>query len=527
MPLLSWIIFLPMLGAFVLLLAGGKRPGPLRGIATAVTIVDLLLCIRLWSQASGAESSGIYLFSHVIDWVPAVGFRYAVGVDGLAVVMVTLTAFISALCIPASFKYIQKREKSYYILMLLLQTGMMGTFMATDLLLFFLFWELMLVPMYLLIGIWGGKLRIYASLKFFLYTAFGSALMLIAIFCLAFHIWDPQWTGPLSFSFETLIEAGVPENFQVWMFAAFFLAFAIKMPLFPVHTWLPYAHTEAPTAGSVILAGILLKTGIYGYLRFAVPLFPYGAKVFAPVLLTLGLIGIVYGALLALVQTDVKRLVAYSSVSHMGTLVVGLYAANLAGVSGGIMQMINHGLSTGALFLVVGMIYERRHTRDIADFGGLSKVMPVYAAFFMLFTLSSIGLPGLNGFVGEFLIFVGLAQRSIIGLVIAVTGVILGAVYMLWLYQRVFFGEVTNDKNRGLTDLDTREVLILTALLLVCIWIGLYPAPVLDMIQPSTERIVDAMTWSTDPTWSDTFHASMPAVPEILDVHGAAGASGH
>ena len=517
--LLTWIIFLPLLGALVLLLTGGKRSGPIRGIALAVTLLDLLLCVRLWFVVAGTTvtTGSRYLLSHEVGLIPEVGFSYAVGADGLATVMVALTAFLSFLCIPASFTYIAKREKSYYILLLLLQTGMLGTFLATDLLLFFMFWELMLVPMYLLIGIWGGAQRIYASLKFFLYTGFGSALMLIALFCVAFHIWDPDWTGPVSFSLDAFMRAGVPENLQLWFFAAFFLAFAIKMPLFPVHTWLPYAHTEAPTAGSVILAGILLKTGVYGYLRFALPIFPQGAAFFAPLMLVLALIGIIYGAFLALIQTDVKRLVAYSSVSHMGTLMVGLYAANHAGVSGGILQMVNHGLSTGALFLVVGIIYERLHTRDIKQFGGLAKVVPVYASFFLLFTLSSIGLPGLNGFVGEFLIFIGLAQRSILALVIASTGVILGAAYMLWLYQRMMFGPIVHEKNRGIPDLDRREVLVLVPILIACIWIGLYPAPMLDMIEPSVEEIVEAMPWSEGETWSDAY----PGPHGLSDHHAA------
>ncbi len=527
--LLSWIIFLPLLGALTLLFVGGKRAGAIRGIAMAVTLLDLLLCVRLWRQvAADLETVGSgYAARHVISWVPDWGISYAVGADGMATVLVTLTAFLCAICIPASFSYITKRQKSYYILLLMLQTGMLGTFLASDMLLFFFFWELMLIPMYLLIGVWGGKDRIYASIKFFLYTAFGSALMLIAIFCVAFHVWDPAWSGPVSFSVEAFRTAGVPGNLQAWFFAAFFLAFAIKMPLFPVHTWLPYAHTEAPTAGSVILAGVMLKTGVYGYLRFAVPFFPEGATLFAPVLLALGLIGIIYGALLAFVQTDVKRLVAYSSVSHMGTLVVGLYAANLAGVSGGILQMINHGLSTGALFLVVGILYERRHTRDIAQFGGLAKVMPLYTTFFLLFTLSSIGLPGLNGFVGEFLIFVGLAQRSILALAIASLGVILGAGYMLWLYQRMIFGKVTHDVNEGLPDANRREVLVLVPILIACLWIGLYPAPTLNMIRPSAEAIVESMPWSEDETWSTPYaanHAVFAAGQRLLggdDAHSA------
>ena len=508
--LLTFIIFIPLLGAGFVALLPRANERLIRDSAMATALLDLLLCgVLICVFNYGAEGFDRAL-SESYRWVPALGISYSLDIDGLSLVLIVLTCLLSAVSVLCSFSDIKDRVKEYYFLLLLLQTGILGTFLASDLFLFFVFWELMLFPMYFLIGVWGHEQRIYASIKFFLYTAFGSALMLIAILWVYFHAWDA--TGEPSFALERFYELKLSVTAQRWLFAGFFLAFAIKMPLFPFHTWLPYAHTEAPTAGSVILAGILLKTGVYGFLRFALPMFPDGAVFFAPVIMVLALIGIIYGACLAMVQRDVKRLVAYSSVSHMGMLLVGILAFNVEGIEGGIIQMVNHGLSTGALFLIVGIIYERRHTRDVSEFGGLAAVMPVYAAYFGIFMLSSIGLPGLNGFIGEFMILLGLMGSSVICAVIAATGVVLGACYMLWVYQKMMFGPVRVEANRGLKDLNGREIMTLLPLALFCFWIGLHPYPLQRAIEPSARAIVQVMnehraasSWVDQ--WTGTAHA--------------------
>lgn len=485
---LTLIAFLPLLGAVAVLLTPKPQIDFAKWIAFVASAVVLALCGPLLFLFPYGEP-GFHLSPPLISWIPALGVDYRVGVDGLSLILVVLTALLSTLSILASFRSIQTHQKEFYFFMLLLETGMMGTFIALDMFLFFLFWELMLIPMYFIIGIWGGKQRIYASIKFFLYTAFGSALMLLVIFYLYFRAGEAMG-GVLSFNIENFMALDLDPAAQKWLFAAFVLAFLIKMPLFPLHTWLPYAHTEAPTAGSVILAGVLLKTGVYGFLRFAVPIFPAAAVAFTPWLMALALIGVVYGAMTAMAQRDVKRLVAYSSVSHMGMLLAGVLTWNVQGLQGGIIQTINHGLSTGALFLIVGMIYERRHTREVDQFGGLAKLMPVYAAFFMIFTLSSIGLPGLNGFVGEFLILVGLMRVSLIWTCIAATGVVLGAAYMLWLYQKMMFGPIRVEANQSLKDITRREIAALLPLAILCFAIGFYPAPLQKTIEPPVQKII-------------------------------------
>jgi len=508
--LLTFVVFIPLLGAGFLALLPRSNERLIRDSAFAVALLDLLVCLALLASFNYGVEGFDPSLSESYAWVPALGVTYSLDVDGLSLVLVALTCLLSAVSVLCSFSQITDRVKEYYFLLLLLQTGMLGTFLASDLFLFFAFWELMLVPMYFLIGVWGHGQRIYASIKFFLYTAFGSALMLIAILWIYFAAWDVN--GSPSFALETFYQLTTTRTAQIWLFAAFFLAFAIKMPLFPFHTWLPYAHTEAPTAGSVILAGVLLKTGVYGFLRFALPMFPEGAAFFAPLIMLLSLIDIVYGALVAMAQRDVKRLIAYSSVSHMGMLMVGILAFNVEGIEGGIIQMINHGLSTGGLFLIVGMIYERRHTREVSEFGGLAKVMPVYAAYFMIIMLSSVGLPGLNGFIGEFLILLGLMKWSILCTVIAATGVILGACYMLWVYQKMMFGPIQVEANKSLRDLVGREILTLLPLVVFCFWIGLNPRPLQRTIEPSARAIVKIMaehrsttTWADD--WAKKAHA--------------------
>jgi NADH-quinone oxidoreductase subunit M len=400
-----------------------------------------------------------------------------------------LTTFLTPLAILSSWSAITQKAKGYYISMLFLETGMIGVFVSLDLFLFYVFWEAMLLPMYFLIGIWGGPRKIYATIKFILFTMTGSLLMLVAILVLYFM--NYSYTGVYSFDLLQINLLPIPLGAQFWLFAAFALAFAIKVPMFPFHTWLPDAHVEAPTAGSVILAGVLLKMGTYGFLRFCLPLFPNAFIDFVPLFSVLAIIGIIYGALVSMRQEDVKSLVAFSSVSHLGFVMLGLFTLNLQGIEGGILQMINHGISTGALFLIVGMLYERRHTRLIADFGGLSRKIPIFAAFFMIVTLSSIGLPGTNGFVGEFLIILGTFKSSVIYAVFAATGIILAAVYMLWMYQRIMFGKITKPENENLKDLNFREKIILIPLILVIFWIGLYPKQLFVKMEPSVKGLIE------------------------------------
>ncbi|MBE0617988.1 MAG: NADH-quinone oxidoreductase subunit M, partial [Proteobacteria bacterium] len=435
LPILSLITFLPLAGALVLLFLPRQGAGLLRGWTLFVTLVAFAVSLPLWLGFDGAQ--GGMQFVERAPWIASLGIQYYVGIDGISLFLVLLTTFLSVICVISSWG-IEKRIREYMFFFLLLETGMLGALISLDLFLFYIFWEAMLIPMYFLIGVWGGAERIYAAVKFFIYTMVGSLLMLVAI--LSLYFLNIKAGHAATFDVLRLYEVPIAPNVQFWLFAAFALAFAIKVPMFPLHTWLPDAHTQAPTAGSVILAGVLLKMGTYGFLRFAIPLFPNAAQAFAPFMMVLAVIGIIYGALVAMVQTDVKKLVAYSSVSHLGFVMLGLFAFNFQGVAGGLYQSLNHGISTGALFLLVGVIYERRHTREIAEFGGLAKQMPWYALVFLVITMSSIGLPGLNGFVGEFLIMLGAFLSSKTAAVFAASGVILAAGYMLWMVKRVFFG---------------------------------------------------------------------------------------
>src|ERR1700694_5419943 len=438
--LLTLVIFLPVLGAVLIALLPRSEGGQQKGIAFLFSLLTFLISIPLWTGFRAG--SGRYAFEQRTEWAPALGFSYHVGLDGVALLLFLLTTFLGPLVVLSSWKYIQERVNLYCIALLLLETAMLGTLGALDLVLFYVFWEAMLIPMYLLIGIWVSERRIYAAVKFFLFTFVGSVLMLLAIFYLWAHSGAP---GQRTFDYlEILARSNFAPDVQMWLFLAFTLAFAIKVPVFPLHTWLPDAHTEPPAAGSVLLAGVMLKLGTFGFIRYAMPLFPDAAQQAAPAIAWLGVVGIVYGSFMCMAQTDLKRLIAYSSVAHLGFVMTGLAALTPEAVSGAVLQMVNHGISTGALFLVVGMLYERTHTRELAAYGGIAKSTPALAAVFLVITLSSIGLPGTNGFVGEFLVLIGtFASRTIGGAPLAVagaTGVILGAVYMLWMYQRVFFG---------------------------------------------------------------------------------------
>jgi len=487
---LTWITFLPLVGAFLILFLRKDRYALIRWTAFVTSLVVFLISIPLFTHFKLGTPE--MQFEEKVPWIQSWGVSYHLGVDGISLLLVLLTTFLSAIATLSSFSAIKERVKEYYIFMLFLETGMIGVFASLDLFLFYIFWEAMLIPMYFLIGVWGGPRKIYAAVKFFLYTMTGSVLMLVAILVLFFSHY--QATGEYTFDLLKLYSLSIAPAWQLWLFLAFGVAFAIKVPMFPFHTWLPDAHVEAPTAGSVILAGVLLKMGTYGFVRFCLPLFPQASQAFMPFISILAIIGIIYGALMSLVQKDIKKLVAYSSVSHLGFVMLGLFAFTIQGLEGGLLQMINHGISTGALFLIVGMIYERRHTRQIDDFGGLSKVLPVFATFFMITTLSSIGLPGTNGFVGEFLILLGTLRsahpHAVTYAALAATGVILGAVYMLWMYQRVMFGPLDKPENKVLKDLNFREVIILLAMTAIIFWIGIYPRPFLSRLEASSYNVL-------------------------------------
>jgi NADH-quinone oxidoreductase subunit M len=511
--LLSFITFFPLLVALGLLAtsalatvlgANGLPSSIWRAVGLASTVLTFLVSLRLFAAFDVTQADYAFQFVEHAAWMPEYGVHYFVGVDGISLMMVVLTTFLMPIVLLASWTDIVRSVRSYVFFMLFLETGMLGAFVSLNLFQFYVFWEVMLIPMYFIIGVWGGPQRIYAAVKFFLFTMFGSLLMLVAI--LVVYYLGYEQTGLLNFDLiappgsatPALLDATIPLTGQAvwwktqfWLFAAFALAFAIKVPMVPFHTWLPDAHVEAPTAGSVILAGVLLKMGTYGFLRFGLTLFPHAAGEFTGLIFALALIGIVYGSLVAMVQPDIKKLVAYSSVAHLGFVMLGIFALNDQGVSGGVLQMVNHGLSTGALFLLVGMLYERRHTRRIADFGGIAKPMPVYAACFGIVTMSSIGLPLLNGFVGEFLILLGTFLAQPVVAVIGTSGVVLAAAYMLWMYRRVMFGPVEHAENRKLIDLGLREKLVMAAILVPIVWIGVYPETFLSRIRPSVIELVD------------------------------------
>ena len=517
--ILSIVLFTPLVGALVLLLLPKEQKNAIRWVANMFSLAGLLISIPLipWFWVLRTQPGFKFIEGAPNTWIPSIGAGYYLGIDGISFLLIMLTTLLGWISILSSWNAIQDRVKEYYVWFLILQTGMLGVFMALDFFLFFVFWEAMLVPMYLLIGIWGGPRKLYAAIKFFLYTLVGSLLMLLAILFLYFH--HHVLTGVYTFSIPELYQTApqIPYHYAIWLFVAFFVGFAIKVPMFPFHTWLPDAHVEAPTAGSVILAGVLLKMGTYGFMRFSLPFFP---QVLDPAahpmvrgtIITLSIIGIVYGALVSLVQTDMKKLVAYSSVSHLGFCTLGIFALNQAGLSGSLLQQINHGISTGALFLIVGILYERRHTRDISEYGGISNVMPVYATITMIMFLSSMGLPLLNGFIGEFTILQGAFIENKAWAAWAVPGVVLAASYLLWLYQRVFFGPVTNPKNEKLQDLTPREVLCFVPLLILAFAIGLYPKPIFQIMEQPVQQIVQTVR----PDLNKPVLAQTPVVPAAV-----------
>lgn len=491
--ILTYLLAIPLVGGLLLLMINNKQEKLIKSFAIAVSTLTFLLSLFLYI---GFDKSAIgYQFSIQQLWIPSLHVSYHVGIDGISLLLILLTTFITPLALLSSWNSIGNKVKEFNFFVLFLEVGMLGVFVSLDLFMFYIFWEAMLIPMYFIIGIWGGEQKIYAAIKFFLYTMAGSLLMLVAIIWLG--IQASYHLGYFTTNLVELYKIGytIPFGIQQFLFIAFFVSFAIKVPLFPFHTWLPDAHVQAPTAGSVILAGVLLKMGTYGILRFCMPLFPQSAIFFAPYIAVLAVIGIIYGALVSIVQKDMKKLVAYSSVSHLGFIVLGLFAMTLEAVQGSVIQMINHGLSTGALFLMVGMIYERTHTREISNYGGIARIVPVYSTLFLIVCLSSIGLPGLNGFIGEFLILLGSFKSPILNnwlfTVFSASGVIFAAIYLLWMYQRVIFGQVKHEKLFKLTDIDLREYLIIIPVLIFIVWIGVYPNTFLSISEKSVSEIIN------------------------------------
>src|SRR2546427_806250 len=509
--ILSVVLFTPLVGALLLLLIPRENEQLHKIAGNVFGVLGFLVSLPLlkWFKP---EWGGFTLEENA-TWIPSIGARYHLGIDGISLLLVMLTTFLGMIAILSSWSAIKQRQKEYYILLLLLQTGMLGVFVSLDFFLFYVFWEVMLVPMYFLIGVWGSDRRLYAAIKFFLYTLAGSVVMLLGILAIYFK------AGGTTFDVPALLAAAAnfPDSLKVWLFWAFFFAFAIKVPMFPFHTWLPDAHTEAPTAGSVILAGVLLKMGTYGFIRFSLPLLPRGhdaSHKIIIIMVVLSLIGIVYGALVCMMQKDMKKLIAYSSVSHLGFCTLGIFALTPHGLSGSVIQQINHGISTGALFLIVGILYERRHARLISEFGGLSTPMPNFAACYFLISLSSLGMPLLNGFIGEFTILQGAFQVSKAWAAWGSLGVVLGAAYLLWLYQRVMFGSVTNPANERLPDLNAREYATLLPLVILAFWIGIYPKPFFALIEKPVENIVRQV----NPNFYPPEHAKLPPA----ELHAAA-----
>jgi len=499
-PILSLVTFLPLVGAlFILLIRGDEAVVARNARMTALwtSSITFFLSLMLWTGFD--RKSAAFQFVEKNPWIESFGINYHMGVDGISVLFVLLSTLLTPICILASWDAIKVRVREYMIAFLVLETLMVGMFCALDFVLFYIFFEGVLIPMFLIIGVWGGQRRVYAAFKFFLYTLTGSVLMLLAI--LAIYLQAGTTDVP------TLLKYALPGDIQYWLWLAFFASFAVKVPMWPVHTWLPDAHVEAPTAGSVILAGVLLKMGAYGFLRFSVPMLPVATDFFTPMVFTLSIIAVIYTSLVALVQLDMKKLIAYSSVAHMGFVTLGIFTLNQQGVTGAIFQMLSHGIVSAALFLCVGVIYDRMHTREIARYGGLAERMPVYAFFFMVFMLASVGLPGTSGFVGEILILVGLFQVSTWAATLAATGVILGAAYMLWLYRRVIFGKLTKNDLKSIMDMNRREVAVFTPLLVLTILMGVYPGPFLEIIEVSVANLVDQ-------------HKTAMAAVEALSVSG-------
>jgi NADH-quinone oxidoreductase subunit M len=489
MPLLSTFLWLPIVGAIALAFFPRAAAGAIKGFGLFISLATFVLSLgvlRGWE-----DGQATFQFVESVDWIPQWGIRYALGIDGISLWLVLLTTFLVPIILLSGWNAIHKHPKEYVIAFLVMETAMIGAFLATDLLLFYVFFELSLLPMYLVIGVWGGANRIYAAIKFFLFTIAGSLLMLLAILYLAFQ--NYHQTGLPTFAIAELYGTQLLPQAQMLLFFAFSLAFAIKVPLFPLHTWLPDAHVEAPTGGSIILAGVMLKMGTYGFLRFVLPFFPESTARWANLMIVLAVIGIIYGALVAWVQPDMKKLVAYSSVSHLGFCVLGIFAMTQAAIEGSILQMVSHGISTGALFLLVGVVYERRHTRLLADYGGIARTMPVFAVFFVIAVLSSVGLPGLNGFVGEFLILAGTFQTHPVAATFAASGVILAAIYLLWLVQKVFFGPITNEENRTIPDMAWHEVTAMIPLVVFMVWIGVHPNTFLKKMEPSVKHLMATM----------------------------------
>ncbi len=504
-PILTVSIFLPLAGALIILFLG--RGALIKWLALAITVATFIVTLPIYKYFD--KTTYKMQFVEIHSWIPAWNINYKVGVDGISVLFIILVTILSILCVSVSWKAIQTKTKEFYISLLIMETAMIGIFVSLNIFLFYIFWELTLIPMFLLIGVWGGRKRIYAAVKFVLFMLAGSVLMLVGIIVL-------YNAGGKTFDILALSRVSYSAGLQLWLFLAFFAAFAVKMPMFPIHTWLPDAHTEAPTAGSVILAGILLKMGAYGFLRISFPMFPHAVKVLSIPLLILSVTAIIYGAYVTLMQKDMKRLIAYSSVSHMGFVTLGLFTLNQNGIEGGILQMINHGVITGALFLCIGMIYERTHSRMIEDYGGLSKTVPVYIVFFTIFTLAAIGLPGMNAFVGEFLIISGAFKANMIIAVLAILGIVLGTCYMVWLYYRVALNEINPNTKSQLFDLDLREITTLIPLVGLVFFIGLQPGILLSYMHVSVEHLLEQLHNSSIQLESNNAYDTLNSIAEYI-----------